>query len=792
MKFSEHWLREWVNPEIGCEELAAQLTMAGLEVDAAVPAAPPFEGVVIGHVLSVASHPDADKLRVCSVDAGGGQPLQIVCGAPNVAEGMKAPLAVVGAYLPGGLKIKRAKLRGVESEGMLCSARELGLSDDAAGLMALPADAPTGSDLRVHLDLDDTLIELGLTPNRGDCLGLAGIAREVGVLNRCEAAGPAIEAVPAAVDDTLQVTVEAPAACPRYLGRVLRDIDPQARTPAWMAERLRRSGVRSLGPLVDVTNYVMLELGQPMHAFDLAQIQGGVRVRMAAAGERLTLLDGQELELDAETLVIADAGKALALAGIMGGEHSGVADDTRDLFLECAFFAPGALVGRARRYGLRTDSSHRFERGVDPQLQARAMERATALLLEIAGGRPGPVVEWCAEERLPLRLGILLRRARLSRLLGIEVADATVADILTRLGMEVKETPEGWQVVPPSFRFDLSIEADLVEEVARIHGYAQMPSRLPSGALAGASLPETRIDVERVRQLLVDRDFQEAITYSFVDPEIQQTLAPEFTPVALANPISADLSVMRTTLWGGLLRALGYNRNRQQGRIRLFEIGLSFVSQGTELKQENQVAAVLLGDREPEQWHAKGTAADFYDLKADVEALLALGGCPECFDFVPERHSALHPGQSAAIIRDGEPVGWLGRLHPVVAKRLDLPPSVLLFEVALGAVTASAVPKFAELSKFPAIRRDIAVVLGDEVPARDVLGAVRESAGSLLQELQLFDVYDGEGIENGKKSVALGLILQDRSRTLTDQDVDAVTARILDALTSRFDAVLRD
>jgi len=570
MRFSEQWLREWVNPPVSSKELAEQLTMAGLEVDSVEPVAGVFDKVVIGQVRTLEPHPDADKLRVAQVDVGADELLQIVCGAPNVAPGIKVPTALVGARLPGDIKIKKAKLRGVASSGMLCSARELGLSEDHAGLMILPEDAPLGEDIRRYLQLDDVAIEVDLTPNRSDCLGIEGIAREVGVLNRCAVSPPDMPAVAAVHDPQFPVTISAPEACPRYLGRVVTGVDAKAATPLWMQERLRRSGLRTLGPVVDVTNYVMLELGQPMHGFDLAVLHQGIEVRVAQPGEKLILLDGREIELDSDTLVIADAGGPLALAGIMGGEHSGVSEATRDVFLECAFFAPTAIAGRARRYGMQTDSSYRFERGVDPELAARAMQRATALLLDITGGEAGPVTEVANPEHLPAPARIPLRQQRVSKLLGLELPAAEIEDILTRLGCGLARRGEDWEVTAPGYRFDMRIEADLIEDIGRIYGYNRLPTSEPVGRLQMIAAAEACRPVERFSTLLVDRNYQEAITYSFVDQALQAAIDPDGQPIALANPLSADLAVMRTSLWPGLLRAAEHNLNRQQNRVRLF------------------------------------------------------------------------------------------------------------------------------------------------------------------------------------------------------------------------------
>ena len=545
MKFSEAWLREWVNPPVSTEELADQLSMAGLEVDSVTPVAGEFEGVVVGKVVTREQHPNADKLSLCSVDAGQGETLQIICGAPNVAAGMKVPVALIGARLPGDFTIKKAKLRGVESQGMICSASELGLADSSDGIMPLPEDATIGIDFREYLALDDQAIDVDLTPDRGDCLGLVGIAREVGVINRCPVTLPSMEPVAAVNDDRFLVKVEAPKACPRYTCRIIRNIDPKAETPLWMQERLRRGELRPITPVVDVTNYVMLELGQPMHGFDLRQLDSEICVRMALADEKLTLLDGQEIELRSDTLVIADASKVVAMAGIMGGEHSGVAGDTTDILLECAFFAPMAITGKSRSYGLHTDSSHRYERGVDPQLKLKAIERATQLLLDIVGGEPGPVVEVADESRIEQRPEILLRSARVAKVLGVKIDDETIADILTRLEMQIEPVEGGWRVVAPSCRFDISIEEDLIEEVGRIYGYTNIPTKRTAAATVMQGEPEVAFNLHRAKQMLVDRDYQEAITYSFISKEMHDLTDPQHGTVELANPISADMSIMR-------------------------------------------------------------------------------------------------------------------------------------------------------------------------------------------------------------------------------------------------------
>ncbi|RLK50948.1 phenylalanyl-tRNA synthetase beta subunit [Alkalispirillum mobile] len=792
MLISEHWLREWVADTGPTEQLAHRLTMAGLEVDGVEPAAPAFSGVVVGRITRCEPHPDADKLRLCQVDAGQGEPLQVVCGAPNAREGLVAPLATVGGELPGGLKIKRAKLRGQASFGMLCSARELGLSEDADGLMELPEDAPVGRDLRDYLGLADNVIEVDLTPNRADCLGMIGVAREVGALLEQPVQTPDIPAVPAALEDTVEVQLDAPEACARYLGRVVRGLNPRAETPLWMRERLRRAGIRSLGPLVDVTNYVLIELGQPMHAFDLARVEGTIHARWARPGETLTLIGGETIELASDQLVIADDQQALALAGIMGGEDSSVGDDTRDILLECAWFAPAAIAGRARAHGLHTDSSHRFERGVDPAGQHRAMARASQLLLSICGGEAGPVKEAVAESHLPAREAVRLRGARVARVLGADIPGDRIIGMLERLGMRVTPEADGvWQVDPPSWRFDIAREEDLIEEVARLYGYDQLPTRRPPIPLTVGRAPEEQTSLSRLRQVLVQRGYHEAITYSFVAPETQRTLDPEHEALPLANPISADLAVMRTSLWPGLVQAARHNQNRQVQRIRLFESGLRFIGAMGHLRQEPRLAGLALGPGNPEQWGEPGRALDFYDVKGDVEALLAAGGRGAEFRFQPDRHPALHPGQTARILDGGQPIGWLGALHPAQARELDIQGPVFLFDLDLAAVQTAALPAFRPLSRYPANRRDLALLVAHDVPAQQLVDAALGAGGEQLVDVRLFDVYAGKGVPEGQKSVAMGLILQDSSRTLTDEDMDRVLGRVVERLGQETGAVLR-
>ncbi|WP_237860461.1 MULTISPECIES: phenylalanine--tRNA ligase subunit beta [unclassified Pseudomonas] len=792
MKFSEQWLRGWVNPQVSRDELVARLSMAGLEVDSVTPAAGQFSGIVVGEILATEQHPDADKLRVCQV-SNGQETFQVVCGAPNARPGIKIPFAMIGAELPGDFKIKKAKLRGVESFGMLCSAAELQISEENDGLLELAADAPVGEDIRQYLNLDDASIEIGLTPNRGDCLSLAGLARDVSALYNVPVTRPVVPAVPAAHDEVRPVEVSAPAVCPRYLGRVIRNVDLSKPTPLWMVERLRRSDVRSIDAAVDITNYVMLELGQPMHAFDLAEINGGIRVRMAEEGEKLVLLDGQEVALRADTLVIADHTRALAIAGVMGGEHSGVnTEKTRDLFLESAFFEPVAVAGKARSYGLHTDASHRYERGVDSQLAREAMERATALVLEIVGGEAGPIIEAVSEQHLPQVAPVTLRAERITQMLGMELQAAQVEQMLNALELTTTANGAGeWTVKVPSHRFDISLEVDLIEELARLYGYNSLPVRYPQARLAPKANPETRGELPNLRRLLVARGYQEAITYSFIDPKLFELFTPGVEPLLLANPISSDMAAMRASLWPGLVKAMQHNLNRQQDRVRLFESGLRFVGQLGDLKQQPMIAGVVTGSRLPEGWANGRDSIDFFDVKADVEALLGYSGALSDFTFAAGKHPALHPGQTAVIQRDGKEVGYLGALHPEVAKALGLDRPVFVFELVLGDVVEGRLPKFSELSKFPETRRDLALIAGRDVAASAVLEVIRDNAGEWLTDLRLFDVYQGKGIDPDRKSLAVGLTWQHPSRTLNDDEVNTTLQNILTSLEQRLNTTLR-
>lgn len=795
MKFSELWLREWVNPALDSAALSEQITMAGLEVDGVDPVAGAFHGVVVGEVVECGQHPNADKLRVTKINVGGDRLLDIVCGAPNCRQGLKVAVATVGAVLPGDFKIKAAKLRGEPSEGMLCSFSELGISDDHNGIIELPADAPVGCDIREYLKLDDNTIEISVTPNRADCLSIAGVARDVAVVNGLPLTAPAAEPVAATITDTFPIRIDATDACPRYLGRVIKGINVKAETPLWMREKLRRCGIRSIDPVVDVTNYVLLELGQPMHAFDLDRISGGIVVRMAQENETLTLLDCTEAKLQNDTLVIADHQQALAMGGIFGGEHSGVNEATRNVLFECAYFDPLAITGRARRHGLHTDASHRYERGVDPALQHTAIERATRLLLDICGGEAGPVIDQTDASKLPPRATITLRRTKLDRLIGHVIADEQVTDILTRLGCEVTQGEGEWKAVAPSWRFDMAIEEDLVEEVARVYGYNNIPDVPVKASLIMTQHREASLSLKRAKTLLTDKGYQEAITYSFVDPKVQQLLHPGEEALILPSPISSDMSAMRLSLWTGLLSAVVYNQNRQQGRVRLFESGLRFVPDTQAdlgIRQDLMLAGVISGHRDEEHWDLARQPVDFYDLKGDLESLLELTGKSEAISFRAAANPALHPGQTAAIWLDNEQIGFIGVVHPELERKLDLNGRTLVFELLWNKVADRVLPDAREISRFPANRRDIAVVVAENVPAADIIAECKKVGVNQVVGVNLFDVYRGKGVNEGEKSLAISLILQDTSRTLEEEEIAATVARCVAALKERFQATLRD
>ncbi|MCB1664453.1 MAG: phenylalanine--tRNA ligase subunit beta [Pseudomonadales bacterium] len=794
MIFSEQWIREWVNPAVDTQALVEQLTMAGLEVDGLEPVASEFSGVIVAEVLRVEPHPDADKLRVCEVSDGNAV-LQVVCGAPNVRAGLKVPYAQVGSQLTGedgkAFKIRQAKLRGVESNGMLCSAEELGLAESSDGLLELAADAPIGADVRDYLHLNDLSIELDLTPNRGDCLGIMGVAREIGVLNGVASVPPLMPPVSPAINDTFPVLISAPDQCPRYLGRVVKGVNVAAKTPLWMAERLRRSGLRSIDPVVDITNYVLLELGQPMHAFDLATLKGKIDVRLAQESETLTLLDGKEVVLTPDVLVISDDSGPRAMAGIMGGEDSGVSEGTRDVFLECAFFSPLAVAGRARRYGLHTDASHRYERGVDFELQSLAMERATALLLDIAGGSAGPVVETLGN--LPACPQISLRFDKLTRFLGMEIPRQEVCDILDRLGMQLlSQGDASITVKAPSYRFDMALDVDLIEEIARVYGYNRMPKTRTLNRSGLGACTETRVEQTQFKDRLIALGYQEVITYSFVEPGLQELINPGVVATPLQNPISADMSVMRTSLWPGLLSTLRYNANRQQERVRLFETGQVFVRENGALTQPSRLGGLAYGALSPQLWNGTKKVVDFFDIKGDIESLLDLGRDALAFSFAKGEHPALHPGQCAALMLEGEQIGLLGALNPVLQRKLDINNRVYLFEIDMNSLQKARIPSVRELSRFPEVGRDLAIVIDENVSAAQIQSLVRDCAGEYLVNLRIFDVYQGDAVEKSKKSIALGLTLQHPSRTLGDEDINAIINSCVNELQKQFNAKLRN
>ncbi|HEX5208549.1 MAG TPA: phenylalanine--tRNA ligase subunit beta [Steroidobacteraceae bacterium] len=806
MRIPYSWLAEWVEVPWSPRDLGSRLTMAGLELEALEPAAPEFSGVVVAEILAAEKHSQADKLRVCRVSSGQGEPLQIVCGAANARAGLKTALAVVGARLPGGLEIKAAKLRGVESAGMLCSAKELGLADASNGILELPSDAPVGKALRDYLALEDVVLELNITPNRGDAMSVIGVAREVAALSGGKLTGQSLKGAQgmraaAGLRDTFGVHLDAPAGCPRFVGRVIRGVSNKAPTPVWMRERLRRAGVRSISPVVDVTNYVMLELGQPMHAYDLAKLDGEIRVRFARGGETITLLDGKSVEVQPDVLMIMDAAGPVGIAGIMGGQRTAVSVETTDVFFEAAYFAPDAVSGRAIRWGLTTDASQRFERGVDPSQQERAVERATELLLSIGGGAAGPSRVTQSGEHLPARPAVALRRRQLARLLGVGFEDARVRASLEGLQMQVEPTEAGWRVTPPPHRFDIAIEADLIEEVARIIGYPSIPEADATNAQRFPAVPGSRPPERDLLQTLALRGYEEAITYAFVDPQLQARLFPDLGGIALANPIASDLSVMRVSLWPGLIKVALENQRRQQDRVRLFEHGARFLMSGSPgepvgaTREIDTLAGIACGHRMPEQWglpREEREPADFYDVKGDVEALLTATGAHGEFTFEPRALSCLHPGRAACLLRRGEPVGWLGELHPSLVKALEFTYAPVLFEIDVGAALAIERPAYREVSRFPHVRRDLAVVVDESVTLSHLTERVTFTASSLLRDLRVFDVYRGPGVEAGRKSVALGLIFQDISRTLTEEDIAAVMAAVVADLRVSLNARIRE
>ncbi|MEG0488121.1 MAG: phenylalanine--tRNA ligase subunit beta [Acinetobacter sp.] len=791
MKISENWLRTWVNPAIDSETLSDQLTMLGLEVDDLTPAAKPFTGVVIGEVLTVEQHPDADRLRVTTVNIGAGEALQIVCGAPNVRVGMKVPVATIGAVLPGDFKIKKGKLRGIESQGMLCGASEIDLEDKVDGLLELPVDAPIGSNIREYLNLDDHVIDISITPNRGDCFSIRGIAREIGVINQLPVTAPEIKEVNSTISDQKQVIVDTDG-CPRYLGRVIKNVNTKAPTPEWMEQALARSGIRQHSILVDITNYVLIELGQPLHAFDGGKVQGSVHVRQATANEKLVLLNDQEIELTEDVMVIADDEKALAIAGIMGGLSSSVTDETTEIFLESAFFAPLHIAGRARRYGLHTDASQRYERGVDFELPMIAMHRASQLIQELAGGEFGPITVAEKTELLPKREAIALKQAQVDQLLGYQVESSFITDALQRLGCDVTVNAEGdWTVVPPSYRYDMAIYQDLIEEIARIHGYDNIQISLPVIDVELAK-HQDQFDLNQLRQTLVTLGYQEAISFSFADLKLEKQLNPQVNPLVLANPISSDLAVMRSTLLSSLIPCVQHNINRQQHRVRFFELGLRFDYQNAQniddLKQIPTLAMIAVGAKQAESWHAKAQPMDFFDLKGEVEEVLAAGRVN--VEYVRTEREWLHPGQSAEILVAGKSVGYLGRLHPSLEDALDLG-ITWVAELDQSAVLQTYVSNFTELSRFPSVRRDIALLINDKINVSEIQQLIEQTGGALLNSTWLFDVYTGQGVENGKRSLAFALLWQHPSRTLEDAEIKSGMDNIIQVLENTYQATLR-
>lgn len=797
MKFSERWLRTWVNPSVTSAELVDQLTMAGLEVDAVTPLGIGLEKVVVGEVLTVIQHPNADRLRVCAVRISHeNEPLTIVCGAPNVREGLKVALATIGAVLPGNITIKQAKIRGVESFGMLCSRTELGIGESSDGIIELPADAPVGQSINEYMQFPDQIIDVNLTPNRGDCLSILGVAREVALLTKTFMK-PLTSSFPETGSQTVEeaefpIIVSAPEDCPRYIGRVLRGINPKATTPLWLQERLRRSGIRSIHPVVDAANYVMLELGQPMHAFDLSVIKEKIEVRRSHPGEQVTVLDGQTVHFQEPALVIADAQKILAVAGVMGGAGSAVTTETTDLFLESAFFSPQTIRSTLRRYPLQSDSSHRYERGVDPQLPLKAIHRLTTLLVEMVGGDPGPVVEVTNDDYLPKPQPLLLRHERIQRVLGVAIERSVVEELLQSLGMQISSHSQGWQVLPPSYRFDLAIEADLIEELARVYGYNRIPDGAITAALAMLPVGENQLTQARMRHYFMDQGYTEVINYSFIAPELSRQIDPIHTAIPLKNPISADMAVMRTSLWPGLLQTALFNLNRQRNHLRLFEVGVCFTSDTTSVVEEAKIAGLALGPVQPEQWSGSSRMLDFFDLKGDLEGLLNLTNARDRVTWVPSRLPSLHPGRAAEIQLAGKPIGNMGQLHPLLVRDLGFPGEVYLFELSLAGISQTLIPVYDPPSKFPSVRRDLSFVVDERVSYQDICEKIRVCAKDALQGLQLFDVYQGEKIPKGQKSMAIGLTFQLASRTLVDQEVDEMITVVVNTLKRDFSANLRE
>jgi len=788
MKLSENWLREWVNPAATIEQIAERLVMGGLELEIEPAVSEAASKVVVGLITKAERHPQADRLQVCEVDVGTGTPLQIVCGAPNARPGIKVPCALVGAELPGGLKITEAKLRGVESFGMLCSAKELTLSDKSDGLLELDADAKVGVAIEEHLGLPDKVLNLEITPNRGDCLSVLGLARDVSALFGVPMKRTPQGQVVVEGHQQIKVEVESLDDCPNYTGRVVSKLNPKARTPDWMRERLRRSGIRCIHPVVDITNYVMLELGQPLHAFDADKLAGSVRVRRARDGEEIQLLNEQQIACRNGELLICDDSGAIALAGVMGGLNSGVQEGTTRIFLESACFAPNAVAGTARRHKLSSDASYRFERGVDPGLQRQALDRATQLVLQICGGETHPVTQ--VGRNQPEPVSIRLRRSRLVQVLGHDISSAEIEALLSRLNITLRaEVGDAWMTRVPSYRYDLRIEADLIEEVGRLYGYDRIPGKPYAAQLAPAQPLEARRPLLRVKELAASRGWQEIISLAFVDPSLQKALNPDVPSIPLDNPIADNLSVMRTTLWAGLIPAWLYNRARQQDRVRLFEAGVCFTLDNGQVVETPRIAALAAGRALPEQWGSASRPVDFYDLKAELLALL--GNSAGEYLFEAAEHPALHPGRSARISRAGTPCGWIGELHPKLVRELDLPEAALVYELDWNAIRDVQVPKASALSEFPSSRRDLAIVVPESVSAEQIRQSIAGAAVEFLTSVRIFDIYRGKGLADHEKSVALGLLFNDASRTLTLQEIDAASSAIAQVLARDLGATIR-
>jgi len=790
MKFSEKWLREYVNPDVDTKTLMHQLTMAGLEVDGIEPACPDFDGLVVAEVKSVSKHPDADKLQICEVDCGDKELLTIVCGAPNVRQGMRAVLAKVGSSLPGVEELKAVSLKGVTSSGMLCSAKEIGLSDDNEGIMDLSENESIGTQLTEIIESNDSIIEISLTPNRGDCLSIIGISREVAVFNQIDFSVPDIKISDVKASTTRNVKLSAVKACPKYLGRVIENVDSAVKSPLWLSEKLRRSGIRSINIIVDITNFVMIEIGQPMHAFDNDVLQGDIVVRLPKSGEKIKLLDESEIELKSGTLLITDETGPVAMAGVMGGFESAVSTTTQNIFLESAFFTPVTISGEARQYGLHTDSSHRFERGVDPELQSKAIDRATELVIEICGGQAGPIVEALNDAELPKNTEVRLRKPQIKRVLGIELDEQFVTDTFSKLGMQCNYDKKQWDIVAPSHRFDINIEVDLIEELARIYSYDAIPVSAPSSNLKMRAPNEGYETVKRIREVLINHDYHEVITYSFIDPKYNNLLNYN-NNLLLSNPIAPELSEMRTSLLPGLLNTLHYNIKRQQERLRIFETGLVFKNK-EDLKQESHVAGLIYGNINKKQWSIKEISCDFYDLKCDVESFIySLIDASE-IEMKANTSNILHPGQAVDVYVKGKNVGFFGRLHPKICTDLDFPDNVYLFEFNIKNILKQENTHYKPISKYPSVKRDISIVIDEKTLLQDVLICARNEGSDLLTNLELFDVYQGEGIEKGKKSLALGLTFQATSSTLKDEEVEAIMEKVVNSLNNNFGAKLRE